>query len=94
MFDEFLKNFIFTADYSYYNYKNDDNTIENSYSFLGAKLYFQTQDSPWEFILSGDNLTDNKSINTDSYNEVSDSNRSSLYYIQPRLYMFTIRYNL
>lgn len=90
----FLKNFIFTADYSYYNYKNDDNTIENSYSFLGAKLYFQTQDSPWEFILSGDNLTDNKSINTDSYNEVSDSNRSSLYYIQPRLYMFTIRYNL
>ena len=90
----FLKNFILTADYSYYNYRNDDNTIENTYSFLGAKLYFQTQDSPWEFILSGDNLTDNKSINTDSYNEISDSNRSSLYYIQPRLYMFTVRYNL
>ena len=25
----FLKNFILTADYSYYNYKNDENTVKN-----------------------------------------------------------------
>ena len=90
----FLKNFIFTADYSYYNYKNDEKTYENKYSFLNANLYYQRKDSKWEFKLSGSNLTDNLSINTDSYNEISDTNTSSLYYIQPRLWMISVKYSL
>jgi hypothetical protein len=90
----FLKNFILTADYSYYNYKNDENTIKNTYSFLGANLYYQQEDSKWEFKISVDNLTDNTSINRDSYNEIVDSNTTSLYFIQPRLWMFSIKYNL
>ena len=94
----FLKNFILTADYSYYNYKN---TFENSnsetinnYSFLNANLYYQQKDSKWEFKISANNLTDNTSMNTDSYNEISDSNSTSLYYIQPRIWMFSVKYNL
>ncbi|MEN8187495.1 MAG: carboxypeptidase-like regulatory domain-containing protein [Bacteroidota bacterium] len=90
----FLKSFIFTADYSYYNYRNDERTYENKYSFLNANLYYQQKDSKWEFKLSGSNLTDNKSINTDSYNEISNSNTTSLYYIQPRLWMFSVKYML
>ena len=90
----FLKNFILTADYSYYNYKNDENTIKNTYSFLNADLYYQQKDSKWEFKVSADNLTNNTSMNTDSYNEISDSNLTSLYYIQPRIYMFSVKYNL
>lgn len=90
----FLKNFILTADYSYYNYKNNENTVKNTYSFLNANLYYQQQDSKWEFKISVNNLTDNKSMNTDSYNEISDSNTTSLYFIQPRLYMFSVKYNL
>lgn len=90
----FLKSFIFTADYSYYNYKNDEKTYENKYSFLNANLYYQQKDSKWEFKLSGNNLTDNRSINTDSYNEISDTNTSSLYYIQPRLWMLSVKYLL
>ncbi len=90
----FLKNFILTADYSYYNYKNDENTIKNTYSFLNANLYYQQQDSKWEFKLSANNLTNNTSMNTDSYNEISDSNTTSLYFIQPRLYLFSVKYNL
>ncbi|MFD1294739.1 carboxypeptidase-like regulatory domain-containing protein [Lutibacter holmesii] len=90
----FLKNFILTADYSYYNYRNDERTYENEYSFLNANLYYQQKDSKWEFKLSANNITDNKSINTDSYNELSDSNSTSLYYIQPRLWMFSVKYNL
>lgn len=90
----FLKNFILTADYSYYNYKNDENTVKNTYSFLNANLYYQQKDSKWEFKISADNLTDNKSMNTDSYNEISDSNTTSLYFIQPKLYMFSVKYNL
>ena len=90
----FLKNFILTADYSYYNYKNDEKTVKNEYSFLNANLYYQQKDSKWEFKISADNLTNNTSMNTDSYNEIADSNATSLYYIQPRLYMFSVKYNL
>jgi len=90
----FLKNFILTADYSYYNYKNNENTIKNTYSFLNANLYYQQQDSKWEFKISADNLTNNTSINRDSYNEIVDSNTTSLYFIQPRLWMFSVKYNL
>ena len=90
----FLKNFILTADYSYYNYKNNENTVKNEYSFLNANLYYQQKESKWEFKISASNLTNNTSMNTDSYNELSDSNSTSLYYIQPRLYMFSVKYNL
>lgn len=90
----FLKNFILTADYSYYNYKNDENTVKNTYSFLNANLYYQQKDSKWEFKISANNLTNNTSMNTDSYNEISDSNTTSLYFIQPRLYLFSVKYNL
>jgi len=90
----FLKNFIITADYSYYNYKNDDSTVTNTYSFLNANLYYQQKNSKWEFKISADNLTNNTSMNTDSYNEITDANSTSLYYIQPRLYMFSVKYNL
>ncbi|MDX1828733.1 MAG: TonB-dependent receptor [Lutibacter sp.] len=90
----FLKNFILTADYSYYNYKNNTNSIKNTYSFLNANLYYQQKDSKWEFKISADNLTNNKSLNTDSYNEISDSNSTSFYFIQPRVHMFSVKYNL
>lgn len=90
----FLKDFILNADYSYYNYKNDENTVKNTYSFLNAELFYQKLDSSWEFILSAKNLTDNTSINRDSYNETFDSNSSSLYFVQPRTFLFTIKYNL
>jgi len=90
----FLKNFILTADYSHYNYKNNENTVKNKYSFLNANLYYQQKDSKWEFKISVDNLTDNTTINRDSYNEVTDSNSTSLYFIQPRLWMFSVKYNL
>ncbi len=90
----FLKNFILTADYSYFNYENDEKTIENSYSFLNAALYYQQKDSKWEFKLSADNLTNNTSINRDSLNQIVDSNTTSLYFIQPRLFMFSVKYNI
>jgi hypothetical protein len=94
----FLKNFILTADYSYYNYKskfdNVTNETTNTYSFLNADLYYQQKDSKWEFKVSAKNLTNNTSLNTDSYSEISDSNSTSLYFIQPRFWMFSVKYNL
>jgi len=61
---------------------------------LDAELFYQAKDSKWEFSLSGKNLTDNISMNTDSYNEIADSNSTSLYFIQPRLLMFKVKYQI
>ncbi|PHR71189.1 MAG: TonB-dependent receptor [Lutibacter sp.] len=88
----FLKDFSFVTDYSYYNYKDDNNSVKNTYSFLDTSLYYQKKDSKWEFIISGKNLTDNASINRDNFSENSTS--SSSYFVQPKRYMFTVKYNL
>ncbi|MDC9721267.1 MAG: outer membrane beta-barrel protein [Urechidicola sp.] len=89
----FLKDFSFVADYSYYNYSNDNDTVKNTYSFLDASLYYQKTDSKWEFIVSGKNLTDNKSINRDSF-VPNFSTSTSRYLVQERRFMFTVKYNL
>jgi len=90
----FLKNFILTADYSYYNYQDEEKTYKNEYSFLNANLYYQKQKSKWEFKFTANNITNNTSINTDSYNEINDSTSATLYYIQPRLWLFSVKYNI
>lgn len=90
----FLKNFILTSDYSYYNYQDEDKTYKNEYSFLNANLYYQKPKSKWEYKFTANNITNNTSINTDSYNEITDSTTASLYFIQPRLWLFSIKYNI
>ena len=90
----FLKNFILTSDYSYYNYQDKDKTYKNEYSFLNANLYYQQKDSKWEFKFTANNITNNTSINTDNYNEITDSNSATLYFIQPRLWLFSVKYNI
>ena len=88
----FLKHFIFTADYSYYNYRDADKTIQNNYSLLDAKVYYQQKDSKWEYSLAATNLLNNHSINDDSFSEFVTS--TSQFMVQPRYYMFSVKYHL
>lgn len=37
----FLKDFTLSAEWDYYNYSNDTNTVDNTYSFVNANLYYQ-----------------------------------------------------
>ncbi|WP_046743788.1 carboxypeptidase-like regulatory domain-containing protein [Kordia zhangzhouensis] len=87
----FLKSFIFTADYSYFNYKNEERTI-NSYNFLKAELSYQKKDSSWEYAVRGTNLLNTKSLNQDNSNNFLTS--TSEYFIQPRYFIFSVKYNL
>jgi len=87
----FLKSFIFTADYSYFNYKNEERTI-NDYSFLRAELSYQKKDSQWEYSVQGTNLLNTKSLNQDNSNNFLTS--TSEYFIQPRYIIFSVKYNL
>ena len=87
----FLKAFIFIADYSYYNYSNEHETI-NNYNFLDASLTYQKKDSKWEYKFGVTNLLNTKSLNRDSTNNLYTS--TSEYFIQPRYAMFSVKYNL
>ncbi len=88
----FLKRFIFTADYSYYNYRDADKTIKNNYSLLDAKIYYQKKDSKLEYSVAATNLLNNHSINDDSFSEFVTS--TSQFMVQPRYFMFNVKYNL
>lgn len=88
----FLKDFTFKAEWSYYDYSNEDNTIKNNYSFLSADLYYQKKDSKWEYRIQATNLLDVQTINQDSFNETF--NTTSFYSVMPRIVMLTVKYDL
>ncbi|MAZ27918.1 MAG: TonB-dependent receptor [Cytophagaceae bacterium] len=89
----FLKGFTFTADWSYYNYTNADDTVQNEYSFLDASLFYRGTDSKWEFRLDGTNILDVDSLNNDSFVE-NFSTTTTEYFVMPRIVMFSVLYNL
>lgn len=88
----FLKSFYWTMNWDFYDYRNQENTIQNNYSFLNSTLYYQEQDSHWEFSLQGTNLTNNQATNTDSFTE--QFNSTSQYVVLPRIIMLVIKYDL
>lgn len=88
----FLKDFTFKADWSYYDYSNKEKTIKNDYSFLSADLYYQKKDSKWEYRIQATNLLDVQTINQDSFNETF--NTTSFYSVMPRIVMLTVKYDL
>jgi len=88
----FLKDFNLFAEWDYYKYTNDAKTVENSYSFFNANLYYQHGESPWEFSVRATNILDTESINNDSFND--QFNTTSQYFVMPRIVMFVIKYDL
>ena len=88
----FLKHFTLSADWSYYNYTDKANTVENTYSFLNADLYYQKGDSPWELRIQATNILDTKFINNDSFND--QFNSTSQFFVLPRIAMFVLKYDL
>jgi hypothetical protein len=88
----FLKDFNLFAEWDYYKYTNDAKTVENSYSFFNANLYYKHGESPWEFSVQATNILDTKSINNDNFNDLY--NTTSQYFVMPRILMFVIKYDL
>ncbi|ARV11443.1 TonB-dependent receptor [Gilvibacter sp. SZ-19] len=88
----FLQNFTFNAEWSYFNYTDAAGTIENTYSFLDANLYYREKDSKWEYQLQATNLLDVDFLNNDSFNE--NFNNTSQFFVLPRIVMLIVRYEL
>jgi hypothetical protein len=88
----FLKDFTFDAEWDYYNYNNDEKTVENTYSFVNANIYYKKGDSSWEFRVQATNLLNTEFINSDNFSE--QFNTTSQYYVLPRILMFVVKYEL
>jgi hypothetical protein len=87
----FLKTFVFTADYAYNNYRSNGETTSN-FDFLNATLYYQQDDSPWEFTLSGMNLLNTDIIREDGFSENLIS--TSTFQVMPRYLLGGVKYDL
>ena len=87
----FAKGFLLKSSYSYYNYRDTETTL-NEYSFWDAEVFYQKPDSKWEYKFSVTNLLDTESINRDSFSELFNS--TSSYVVQPRYWIFSVKYNL
>jgi hypothetical protein len=88
----FLKDFNLKAEWDYYKYTNDSKTVENTYSFLNADLFYRKGESPWEFAVQASNILDTSFINNDSFDE--QYNATSQYFVLPRILMFVVKYDL
>ncbi|NER18829.1 outer membrane beta-barrel protein [Spongiivirga citrea] len=87
----FAKGFLLKSDYSYYNYRDNSTTL-NEYGFMNAELFYQKEDSKWEYKLAVTNLLDTEAINRDSFSELF--NNTSSYIVQPRYIVASLTYNL
>ncbi|NJM79510.1 MAG: TonB-dependent receptor [Flavobacterium sp.] len=90
----FLDAFSFVSDYSFYHNRNKDKTIDSEYDFLTASLVYQKKNSKWEYKLSGTNLLDTKSLDTNSFSQIGGFSNFSSYFVQPRFLILSLKYNL
>ena len=87
----FGKGFVFTTEYSYNHYRNQDQTL-NKFRFMDADLTYNKDGSKWEFGVGVTNLLNDQSINRDSFNQFFSQTR--MYVIQPRYILFKLKYDL
>lgn len=88
----FLKDFIFLLDYDLYRYSDKANTVDNKYGFMDASLTYQKDGSKWEYSINATNLTNNHSLDQNSYNDLYFS--TSNYVVQPRYVILKVAYQL
>ncbi len=87
----FLRDFIFTSRYTYNKVLRNGNEIDK-YGFLRADLTYQKKDSKWEYKVGVTNLLNARSLNQNSSNDIFVSNTD--YVIQPRIAVFSVKYDL
>jgi hypothetical protein len=90
----FLEAFSFTSEYNFFHNYNKSKTIDSEYDFLSANIMYQKKDSKWEWKLSGTNLLDTKSLDSNSFSQLGGTSTFSSYKVQPRYLILSLKYNL
>jgi len=89
----FFKNqLLIKTKYDYYLYRNKDKSVQNQYAFMNAEIFYQKKGSKWEFILSGTNLLQTNSIDSENLSELYFA--TSQYLVQPNYWLLKVNYKL
>lgn len=90
----FLEAFSFTSEYNFFHNYNKSKTIDSEYDFLSANMIYQKKDSKWEWKISGTNLLNTRSLDTNSFSQLGGTSSFSSYRVQPRYVILSLKYNL
>lgn len=89
---DFLKGFIFSFDYNYYNYQNKALNAKNTYQISNTTLSYKNENSAWRFKIEAQNLFNVTFKNENSFSSYIISDTKT--YILPRIFMVSLGYNL
>ncbi len=89
---DFLKDFIFKVDYSFENYNNKTFNSVSRFDVANTSLFYQKEDSPWGFEVSGNNLFNVGFKQRNSFSSFLVSDEKT--FILPRIIMFKVSYKL
>lgn len=88
----FLKGFIFSFDYTHYNYQNKQQNIKNKYTLSNTTLSYRKENSAWSYKVEAKNLFDAEFKQSNRFSDYLISDTKT--FILPRIIMFSISYNL
>lgn len=88
----FLKHFTFKANYIHTFFQNKSSLKSYHYQEMTTSLYYNIPNSPWGLEISGENLLDNKFIHHNAFDQFIAYDQRV--YIQPRMVLLTISYQL
>ena len=89
---DFLKGFIFSFEYENYKYLNKTFSLQNNYQLANAMLTYKNENSAWSFKFDAQNLFNVKYKQQNSFSSYIVSDTKT--YILPRIFMFSVGYNL
>lgn len=89
---DFLEDFKFNFEYTYYNYQNKTLNQKNNYQLAETSLLYQKEDSPFTFKIMAKNLFNTQFKQSNSFSNYLISDTKT--YIMPRVFMFSLAYKL
>lgn len=87
-----LPTLVLDVEYNLNRYKDRELDVVNTYELLEASLAFQKEDSPWQWILSGTNLTGTEAIRRNGFSSSLVSDYA--YFILPRYFTLSLKYEI
>lgn len=88
----FLKGFVFNFNYQQNNYQNETLRQKNIYEIANGTLSYKKEDSAWSYKIITQNIFNTKFRQSNSFTDYLISDTKT--YILPRIFMFSIGYNL
>ena len=89
---DFSKGFIFNFDYTLYDFKNKALNQRNRYDVANATLSYRKENSAWSYKIFSNNLFNSVFKRNSSFSQYVISDTKT--FLLPRVWMFSISYNL